>query len=268
MSPRRKNTLGLSQSEIKTYLALLKHSPANGSQLSRHSGVPRANIYNILTSLINRGMATDLNGGFYVPLPPDEFLKRLRLRVDSDIASLEKQIEAVSKNQLMEYIWTIKGYDEVMAKAKDMIGHAQQELYVLLYPEEATHLDALLLEAQQRGVEIKYVSMGKPATPFELQVIHPDTDRVETSHGGRVFNVVRDKIEILVGVFKHDRENDSSINWAKNHWFVAAIREGIRHDFFHYFIHKIIDRGEALSDREKMMYQRIQRDVWGDESHG
>ncbi len=268
MPPKRHNTLGLSQSEIKTYLALLKHSPANGSQISRHAGIPRANIYDILGSLINKGMATNLNGGVYVPLPPDEFLKRLRLRVDSDIASLEKQIEAISRNQHMEYIWTIRGYDEVMAKAVDMIADAQRELYVLLYPDEAAYLDSHLLEAQRRGVEVKYVSMGKPATPFELQVIHPDADRVETSHRGRVFDVVRDKIEILVGVFEHAREEDSSINWAKNHWFVAAIREGIRHDFFHYFVHKMIDRGESLSAREKKMYQRIKRDVWGDESYG
>ena len=47
MAQLRQNTFGLSQSELKTYLTLLKHNPANGSQLSRHSGVPRAKIYNI-----------------------------------------------------------------------------------------------------------------------------------------------------------------------------------------------------------------------------
>jgi sugar-specific transcriptional regulator TrmB len=99
MAQLRQSTFGLSQSELKTYLTLLMHNPANGSQLSRHSGVPRANIYNILTSLINREMETEQNDGLYAPLPSDEFLKRLRLRIDSDLASLEKQIEPVSKKQ-------------------------------------------------------------------------------------------------------------------------------------------------------------------------
>ena len=99
MAQLRQNTFGLSQSELKTYLTLLKHNPANGSQLSRHSSVPRANIYNILTTLIKRGMVTELNDGLYAPLPSDEFLKRLRLRIDSDLASLEKQNESVSKKQ-------------------------------------------------------------------------------------------------------------------------------------------------------------------------
>ena len=84
-------------------------------------------------------------------------------------------------------------------------------------------------------------------------------DKIEGSHGSRVFDVVRDKIEILVGMFEQGRENDSPINWAKNHWFVAAIRQGIRHDFFHYFVHKILDRGEELSDHEKKIYKLIQK---------
>ena len=261
----RSSTLGLSQSELKTYLALLQHNPANGSQLSRHSGVPRANIYNILAALMDRGLVLELSDGLYAPLPPDEFLKRLRLRIDSDLASLEKQIKAVSKNHFTEYIWTLKGYGEVMARAKDMIDHARHELYVLLYPEEARQLDAHLLKAAQRGVQVKYVSMGVPVTRFELQVIHPRTEVIAQSHGGRVFDIVRDKVEILVGLFEHGRENDSPINWAKNHWFVSAIREGIRHDFFHYFISKILDRGEPLTDHEKKMYTLIQQDSWAEQ---
>lgn len=266
MAKPRQDTLGLSQSELKTYFTLLKHSPANGSQLSRHSGVPRPNIYSILSTLKQKGVVAEIQEGLYAPLPPDEFLKRLRLRIDSDLDALEKQIRAVSKNHTTEYIWTIKGYDEVIIKAKEMIDSAKHELYVLLYPEEAGHLDTCLLEAARRGVEVKYVSMGTPSTRFELQVVHPGMEKLDGSLGGRVFDIVRDKIEILVGMFEAGKENDSPINWAKNHWFVMAIREGIRHDFFHYFIHKTLDLGKDLTDHEKKIYNLIKNDAWANKS--
>jgi hypothetical protein len=73
---------------------------------------------------------------------------------------------------------------------------------------------------------------------------------------------VRDKVEILVGMFERGREDASPINWAKNHWFVMAIREGIRHDFFHYFMHKTYDLGQKLSEAEKELYELIKNDAW------
>ncbi|MBW1676944.1 MAG: TrmB family transcriptional regulator [Deltaproteobacteria bacterium] len=258
----RQNILGLSQSEISTYLTLLGHNPANGSQLSRLSGVRRPNIYDVLRSLRQKGLVVELKGGLYAPLAPDEFLKRIRFKVDVELASLKERIQAVTKKSSTEYVWTIRGYDEVMAKAKEMICSAKEELYVLLYQEEAKHLDPYLLEAEQRGVEVKYVSMGPPLNRFKLQVVHPKMEKMHISHGGRVFDIVRDKIEILVGMFEQGRENDSAINWAKNHWFVMAIREGIRHDFFHYFIHKILDQGEKLTDHERKIYDIIKDDAW------
>lgn len=58
-------------------------------------------------------------------------------------------------------------------------------------------------------------------------------------------------------MFEGGREDRSPINRAENHWFVMAIREGIGHDFFHYFLHKTDDLGETLTEEEKERYQGI-----------
>ena len=55
--------------------------------------------------------------------------------------------------------------------------------------------------------------------------------------------------ELLVGLFEKGKEDHSPISWAKNNWFVTTIREFVRHDFFHYFLYKIQDRKEELSER-------------------
>lgn len=264
MPPSKPDTLGLSQSEISVYISLLSHAPQNGSQLSRHSGVPRANIYDVLRSMKHQGLVVEIQDGRYIPLPPEEFYKRLEHRFDIELTSLKNKIESTARDTSIDYVWTIRGYEAVMAKSREMIETARRELYVLLYPPEAEHLDPYLKEAEERGVLVKYVSMGPPRTEFELQVVHPVTDEILHSHQGRVFDLVRDKIEILVGLFERDREDESPINWARNHWFVMAIREGIRHDFFHYFVHKVLDKNEPLTEKERKLYQLIKDDAWHD----
>jgi sugar-specific transcriptional regulator TrmB len=39
--------IGLSDYAIHTYLSLLQHNPINGSQLSKQSGIPRAQEFTI-----------------------------------------------------------------------------------------------------------------------------------------------------------------------------------------------------------------------------
>ncbi|MFH1139965.1 MAG: helix-turn-helix domain-containing protein [Pseudomonadota bacterium] len=257
--------LGLTQSELTAYLSLLEHNPVNGSTLSRHSGIPRANIYDVLRSLRHRGYVVEIEEGLYAPLPPEELLNRLRHRCEAELSSLEEKIAAAARTSSQDYVWTIRGYETVMRKSIEMISSARHELYVLLYPEEALILDPHLLEAVSRGVVVKYVSMGPVRTEFEYQVIHPGSREIQSQHLGRVFDVVKDKVELLVGLFEKGAEDSSPINWARNHWFVQAIREGIRHDFFHYFTHKFLELGQELTARDRLIFDMIKKDGWATE---
>ena len=255
--------LGHTQSEIDAYLALLKNNPVNGSQLSKMCGIPRTRIYDVLRGMIQKGMAMELATGQYVPLPREELLKRTRQRYESAITELEETLEKASVSEAPQYVWTLRGYDQVMAKSKEMIASARKELYVLLYPEEELVLGEYLQAAETKGVAVKCVSMGTPRLKFRYQVIHPESSQVRADQGGRVFDVVKDCEELVVGNFQEGREDRSPINWARNHWFVMAIREGIRHDFFHYLIHKMIDREQALTKADQGMYEMIKKDSWG-----
>jgi sugar-specific transcriptional regulator TrmB len=262
MGFRWPNRLILSDSEIAAYLSLLENHPVNGSQLSRSSGVPRARIYDVLQSLKRKDLIADLGDGLYEPLPPNELIRRLKTQYQSELDDLEKQIKEVTQRVSYEYIWTIRGYDEVMEKIREMIGSANDELYVLFYPQEAQTVDPWLKSAEARGVEVKYVSMGPPFTKFEIQVVHPEAEAARSLQKGRVFDVVVDRMEVLVGLFEEEREDESPINWGKNHWMVQAVREGIRHDFFQAYMHKMCDLGQPLTDNEQRIYNIIKRDTW------
>lgn len=259
--PNHLTNLGLSQYALKAYLALVgAERPINGSQLSVRAGIPRARIYDVLRTLKSRGIAVELEPGLYAPLPPEELVKRLRHRFETDIESFERMIRAEDVVTHYDYVWTIRDDDEILAKAREMIDGAAFEVYLRVMPEEGLRLEEALIRAEARGVEIKFIVLGAMPQRFEFQVAHHNADAIHEAFGGRSIDVIADKEQILAGVLDADRKNQSPVNWTRNRSFVISGRENLRHDYFHIFLHKLQDLGEPLTDREKRIYEFIKTD--------
>ena len=91
-------------------------------------------------------------------------------------------------------------------------------------PEPWTHACS---RPWSQGVEVKYVSMGEPVKRVRFSggpTINAES--IKVNNKGRVFDLVKDKSEVLVGMFRTEAANDSPINWAKNNWFVSE-RSGV-----------------------------------------
>lgn len=252
--------LGFSQYEAACYMGLVGNHPVNGSQLSKISGIARSRIYDVLRNLISKGYVIEVNAGLYAPLPADELVRRLKRSFDSNIETFEEQIVKAGQADECEFVWTITGYENVMEKALEMIENAGEEIYVRLFPKAGWHLDECLIAADKRGVKIRYVAMGKMPKKFDIQVTHPDHEHLKQIIGGRSIEVIVDKNEALVGIFESDNEDTSSINWTRNKWFIVANRDSLRHDFYHCFLEKMLDRNQELTTDEKRIYTTIKED--------
>ncbi len=252
--------LGFSQYEATCYMTLVGNHPVNGSQLSKISGIARSRIYDVLRNLISKGYVIEVNSGQYAPLPADEVVRRLKRNFNSNIKVFEEKIAAASQKNDFEFVWTITGYENVMEKAIEMIKNAETEIYVRLFPNACQHLDPYLIQADKRGVNIRYIAMGKTAKKFDVQVIHPDHEHLQQTIGGRSIEVITDKNEALVGIFETDKEDSSAINWTRNQWFIVANRDSLRHDFYHCFLEKILDRHQDPTADEKKIYKIIKED--------
>ncbi|MBW1712370.1 MAG: TrmB family transcriptional regulator [Deltaproteobacteria bacterium] len=259
--PANLSSLGLSPYAVKAYLALLGTDKAiNGSQLSVRANIPRARIYDVLRTLKSKGIAVELESGLYAPLPPEELVKRLRHRFDTEIEAFEQMIQAEEMETHYDYVWTISDYEEIMAKAREMIAGAKSEVYIRVTPQEGLPLEEELIRAEARGAVIKFIVLGIMPQRFKLQVEHHDADMVFDSFGGRAIDIIVDKEQILAGVLGQGGINQSPINWTKNRSFVISGRENLRHDYFHIFLHKVQDLGQPLSEREKKIYEIIKTD--------
>ena len=252
--------LCFSQYEAACYMALVGNHPVNGSQLSKISGIARSRIYDVLRNLNAKGYVLEVNPGQYVPLPPDELIRRLQSNFDNNIDMFKEQIAKVSSENNYEYVWSITGYDNVMDKAIEMIMEAEKEIYVRLFPKADRHLAKYLTAADKKGVKIRYIAMGKIETKFDIQVTHPDNENLQNTIGGRSIDIITDKREALVGIFETDNEDSSPINWTRNRWFVTANRDSLRHDFYHSFLEKTVDQNSELTKNEKRIYQIIKED--------
>lgn len=252
--------LGFSQYEAACYMALVSHHPVNGSQLSKISGIARSRIYDVLRNLIAKAYVMDVGAGQYVPLPPDELIRRLKTSFANTITAFEELIATVSRKDDVEYVWTLTGYETVMAKAMEMIKGARLEVYVRLFPKAGRHLDNYLTQADKRGVKIRYVAMGKIEKKFDVQVMHPNHELLQKTIGGRSLEVIVDKQEALVGIFETGNEESSPINWTRSKWFILANRDSLRHDFYHSFLEKILDRHQDLTDDERRIYKIVKED--------
>ncbi len=252
--------LGFSQYEAACYMSLLSRHPANGSQLSKVSGIARSRIYDVIRNLKAKGIVIEVSSGQYAPLPADELIRRLEKDFSENIDALKVQIEKASQKESMEYVWTISGYDHAMEKAVEMIESAEHEIYIRLFPQANHHLEPCLLAADSRGVNIRYIAMGRIEKKFDVQVMHPDHDQLEQTIGGRSIEVITDKKQALVGVFEKGNEDHSPINWTRNQWFIIANRDSLRHDFYHCFLEKMLDRHQELTPEEKRIYTIVKHD--------
>ncbi len=79
-----------------------------------------------------------------------------------------------------------------MAKARELIESAEEEIYIRLAPMESRLVDDAVHAAEARGVTIKYICLGQPPSKFPIQVIHPEIEELLEIIQGRSLNIIVD----------------------------------------------------------------------------
>jgi hypothetical protein len=90
-----------------------------------------------------------------------------------------------------------------------------------------------------------------------LPIFHPDVEHLKDKLGGESIDIIAHKNDALAGIFETDKVHHSSFIWTRNHWFVIANRDGLHHDFYHYFLDNMYEKGKSLSTRDKQIYEYI-----------
>lgn len=226
-------TLGFSEYEAKAYLALLQENPATGYQVSKCSGVPRSMIYEVLNKLVARGAAMTLhrNGSSkYSPIPAAEFLDKLQRDHEDLVTSLKDNLSSVNPDSALEYVWNIEGHENVMAKAKEMLGQAQHRVYLSMLPETLPTLGRALQNAVARGVQVVIYSTAELDFPEGRVVVSPVPVQASDRLEGLWLIMVADGREALIGELL--TENKGRASWTRSPLFVFVAEHHLRTDLY------------------------------------
>ena len=182
--------LGLTSYEAKAYLALLRRDSSTAAQAARLANVPRQRIYDVLASLVDKGLASTRPGQVakYAAVAPELALERLVSDQREQLADLERQTAALidelspafhagqEQANPLEYIEVLRDRRAINERFEELQAGIKREILVFTKPPYAT--------PPQENVEgLEVTKTHEARSVYELSVF----DDPEVTEGVRRF---------------------------------------------------------------------------------
>lgn len=241
--------IGLNGYEAKVYLALLKKYPATGYEVAKLADIPQSRAYDTLKALETEHIVTSNNTKpvSYIPIKPKELTKRYRRKITSTLDYLDKKLPNV-KDNYTEPILSIYGAHSVRSKISEIIKNAKREIFMEIWAQDFKYFEQDLLDAYNRGLDIKIVGYDNLTSTFGTVFCHPHGREIEHSLGAKMIFIAADNSEGLFGKIVPTKNDEPSVTWTKNMDIVFLIKEFIVHDMY------LIDINERFPEQLKYFY--------------
>jgi len=144
--------LGLTSYEAKAYLTLIRRDSFTAAQVARQSGLPRQRIYDVLGSLVQKGLAAARPGTVvkYAATPPEfaidlllaahrEQLARMERDAQLMVTDLKPAFEAGQEHtDPLEYIEVLRDRRAINERFAELQANVKREILVFTKPPYAT----------------------------------------------------------------------------------------------------------------------------------
>jgi HTH-type transcriptional regulator, sugar sensing transcriptional regulator len=148
----RLTELGLTSYEAKAYVALTRRDSSTAAQTARLSNVPRQRIYDVLGTLVEKGLASTRPGDVvkYAATPPAQALEGLLARRRQELEIMERsaaetvtQLEPAyragqAQTDPLEYIEVLRDRRAINERFFDLQENIKDEILVFTKPPYAT----------------------------------------------------------------------------------------------------------------------------------
>jgi HTH-type transcriptional regulator, sugar sensing transcriptional regulator len=191
---------GLTEYEVKAYVALVESGPMPASQLSTTAAIPYSKIYEILGNLERKGWVESEQGrpSRYFPKPPATALESSRVRMENTLKSSQK--DAMSELQpLYEKkgvqerpdIWIVRGQNNILDRIRETLGRTKRELLIAVpvVPESVVSVATPLLSLMNsRGIKVSIMvpSLTRKDSIRKLKEISEVRVREQMFGGGMI----------------------------------------------------------------------------------
>ncbi len=204
--------LGLTGSEVKAYVALLKGGTMTASDVSREARIPYSKVYDALESLHRRGWVEEQKRRpiVYTAKPPDTALEELKSRGETE----RREKEQVALEELMGVyvsrgeqekpdIWIMRGTNEILSRVKNLLLNCRAELLIAL-PSQllpfTERIEPLLAALKEKGVKsLILTSPDLPDGAAEQLQRYAEIRTRKTMYGGGLISDSREVVLLLGG---------------------------------------------------------------------
>lgn len=242
--------IGLNEYQSKVYVALLKKYPATGYEVSKLANIPQARAYDTLKALENLHIVTSsgTNPITYTPIKPKELTKRYKRKIESTINFLDKKLPDIKEESYTEPILTINGKTKIIDKAIELIQSAKNTIYISLFAQDFKYLEQHLLDAYNRGLDVKIVKYDNFICNFGRSFTHLGIPLLEHYKIGKFVFLSVDSNEGLFGITESPKNDMPETIWTKNPEIVFLIKAFIVHDMY------LIDISENFPEQLRYFY--------------
>jgi sugar-specific transcriptional regulator TrmB len=143
--------LGLTSYEARAYVALIKRDSYTAAQVARVASLPRQRIYDVLGSLVSKGLASTRPGTNikYAAVAPELAIERLMSRQRAELAELELDAAAIVENLTpdfaagqihtdpLEYIEVLRDRGAINERFAELQSQVKREILVFTKPPYA-----------------------------------------------------------------------------------------------------------------------------------
>ena len=227
--------LGLTKTEIRSYVALLEGGTMTASEVSRNARVPYSKVYQALETLHGKGWVERQRSRpiLYTAKPPESALEELRALHESEarerekvaLAELVKVYEKKGEQERPE-IWILRGGAEILARVKNTALDSRDELLIALPVGIAPYADqvaSILAAIKQRGVKISILtSLGLPEKSYDALSSTAEVRTRRTMFGG---GVIADSKEVVLLLGGGEGANSALAIWADHPGLASFARD-------------------------------------------
>ena len=243
--------LGLNEYQSKVYVALLKKHPATGYEISKIANIPQSRTYDTLKVLESMHVVIPSNTKpiNYTPIKPKELTKRYKRKFESTVNYLDKKLPDIKEETYTEPILTVSGRVKILDKIIEIIKNSRKNIYISLWGQDFKYIEQHLLDAYDRGVDVKIVKYDNFVCNFGRVFEHSGVLMLEHYHHSKfIFLAIDDNEEGLFGITESVKKDFPDLIWTKNREVVFLIKAFIVHDMY------MIDIEDNFPEQLKYFY--------------
>ncbi len=227
--------LGLTGSEVKAYVALLRGGTMTANDVSRAARIPYSKVYDSLKSLHAKGWVEEQKSRpvVFTARPPDTAIEELRARQQTERKEKEQLvldelmgIYAKTGEQERPDLWIMRGTNEIRSRVKNLLLNCRAELLIVLPPQVIPFMDQmepLMGTLKEKGVKSQILTSPEaPEKSLQQLGKYAEVRTRKTMYGGGLVSDSREVVLLLAG---GEQSTLPLAIWASHHGLASFAKD-------------------------------------------